>query len=370
MIVPSLPNLADKCYLFCANSPQKKGTILAPDPATVEAKGWTGRIIALTAFLVAAVGLMDAFISLANKTPSFSCSFGISLPWCNTPKESVQTRVLLNIVRASRSLPLEGSVAGSIFQRGMLTPTSPKDLALLLGSYPRELVFYTITNSIKLIGTNKSTKAPLIYHLRNDPADDQYDGIAPNDNCQHLIKAKSSLGSAIYNDDDVCNFSKFDNFLELAMVLGLTAQLVNSTGHVCFDPTLALPKFKYAVLQLSNLCNGPVKSGSKYPFDFSDVVFSDVEFEYRSTNAIYGFLGKLLRDNTAFRVPSFFIAPDSQSTLFLNVARGESRDCLVFANFEKQSYCVPQTGGNNTLMLFSILEKLRDLSIPGRDEKS
>jgi hypothetical protein len=97
---------------------------------------------------------------------------------------------------------------------------------------------------------------------------------------------------------------------------------------------------------------------------------SDVEFEYRSTNAIYGFLGKLLRDNTAFRVPPFFIAPDSQSTLFLNVARGESKDCLVFANFEKQSYCVPQIGGNNTLILFSILEKLRNLSIPGADEKS
>jgi hypothetical protein len=70
-IVPSLPNLADKCYLFCAKSLQKKkGTILAPEPATVEAKGWTGRIIALTAFLMAAVGLMDAINSLANKTPS------------------------------------------------------------------------------------------------------------------------------------------------------------------------------------------------------------------------------------------------------------------------------------------------------------
>jgi hypothetical protein len=342
---------------------------LAPEPATVEAKGWTGRIIALTAFLVAAVGLMDAIISLANRAPSFTCSFGISLPWCNTPKESAQTRILLNIVRASRSLPLEDSVAGSIFQQGMLTPISPKGLALLLGSYPRELVFYTVTSSIKLIGIDKTTKAHLIYHLRNDPADDRYDGIAANDDCQNLINA-ASIGSAIYNDDDVCNFSKFDNFLELAMVLGLTSQLVNSTGRVCWDPTLALPKFKSAVLQLSNLCNGPVKSGSKYPFDFGNVVFSDVEFEYRSTNAIYGFLGKLLRDNTAFRVPPFFIAPDSQSTLFLNVARGESKDCLVFANFEKQSYCVPQIGGNNTLILFSILEKLRNLSIPGADEKS
>jgi hypothetical protein len=147
-IVPSVPNLADKCYLLCANSPKKKGTILAPEPATVEAKGWTGRIIALTAFLVAAVGLMDAIISLANRTPSFTCSFGISLPWGNTPKESAQTRILLNIVRASRSLPLEDSVAGSIFQQGMLTPISPKGLALLLGSYPRELVFYTVTSSI------------------------------------------------------------------------------------------------------------------------------------------------------------------------------------------------------------------------------
>jgi hypothetical protein len=343
---------------------------LAPDPAIVEAKGWTGRIIALTAFLVAAVGLMDAFVSLANKSPSFSCSFGISLPWCNSPKETTQTRILLNIVRASRSLPLEDSVAGGTFQRGMLTPTSPKDLALLLGSYPRELVFYTVTHSIKLIGTDKSTKAPLIYHLRNDPADDQYDGITPNDNCRHVIKAKSSLGSAIYNDDDACNFSKFDNFLELAMVLGLTAQLVNSTGHVCFDPTLALPKFKYAILGLSNLCSGQVKSGSKYPFDFSDVVFSDVEFEYRSTNAIYGFLGKLLRDNSASRIPPFFRVPESQTKPFLNIAIGESKDCVVSANFEKRSYCVPHNGGDNTLILFGILEKLRNLSIPGGGEKS
>ena len=109
-ILPTLRELA-----------KKEGCDVGARACHCRSKGMDWKNYALTAFLVAAVGLMDAIISLANRTPSFTCSFGISLPWCNTPKESAQTRILLNIVRASRSLPLEDSAAGGIFQQGMLT---------------------------------------------------------------------------------------------------------------------------------------------------------------------------------------------------------------------------------------------------------
>jgi hypothetical protein len=67
-------------------------------PTALESKGWTqrwtGRIVALTGFIVAAVALMDAVTSIVTKTPSFTCSLGISFPWCAAAasKETATTK--------------------------------------------------------------------------------------------------------------------------------------------------------------------------------------------------------------------------------------------------------------------------------------
>jgi hypothetical protein len=71
----------------------KRQPALEKNKAAPKSKGWmqqwTGRIVALTALLVAAVALMDAVTSVVNKTPSFTCNLGISLPWCKAPERDV-----------------------------------------------------------------------------------------------------------------------------------------------------------------------------------------------------------------------------------------------------------------------------------------
>ncbi len=99
------------------------------------------------------------------------------------------------------------------FMQGMLTPINPKILALLVGTYPREWVFYAVVEGIKLRGYHKANpKARLVYYFRNDPADDQYDGVATNDRCRQVVKM-TNYGTGIYDNDSLCNFSKFSDFL-------------------------------------------------------------------------------------------------------------------------------------------------------------
>ena len=83
--------------------PQYAGPVEKPGngdgpPQLLTTKGWmqrwTARITALTALLVAAAALVDGVTSFVDKTPSLTCSFGISLPWCNTPNTSAETAYL------------------------------------------------------------------------------------------------------------------------------------------------------------------------------------------------------------------------------------------------------------------------------------
>jgi hypothetical protein len=47
--------------------------------------GPTAKIVAVTTFLVALAGLIDASVAVFAKLPSVTCRLGISLPWCSAP---------------------------------------------------------------------------------------------------------------------------------------------------------------------------------------------------------------------------------------------------------------------------------------------
>jgi len=328
---------------------------------------WTGRIAALTALLVAAATLVDAAIALVNKTTPLACSLEILLPWCKAPSEPAQNHILANIVRASRSLPLDDSIAGSIYQQGKLTPISPKVMALLIVNHPRELVFFAVISGIKLTGHEKDTKNQVAYYFQNDPADDRINGIQAYDQCETILD-RTPVGTGIYNDDSTCNFSKFSNILGLMIEFGLTSELTTNGGHFCWDPALALPKYKSIVLtETTNVCGKP----GAFQMNFGKIIFQDVEIVVRSTDAIYQYLGKLLRDNSASLLnPGFVSSSYKADGPLLNIAimSGEkSTGCIISESVGKEFYCVPHDGGGNTVKLISILEELRNLSMPEKN---
>jgi hypothetical protein len=59
---------------------------MAPEPdALPESRGLRGKIVVMTAFLVAVAALIDAATAVATKTQSLICRLAISLPWCEAP---------------------------------------------------------------------------------------------------------------------------------------------------------------------------------------------------------------------------------------------------------------------------------------------
>jgi hypothetical protein len=48
-------------------------------------KGLANKLAKLTAIILAVVALLDAANSLATRTQSLTCKFGVKLPWCSIP---------------------------------------------------------------------------------------------------------------------------------------------------------------------------------------------------------------------------------------------------------------------------------------------
>ena len=112
------------------------------------------------------------------------------------------------------------------FMQGMLTPIGARTLAMLLGTHPRPWVFYATVAGIKLIGQAANGR-DLVYYFTNDPADDEYDGVATNEKCRDLIK-DAYIDAPIYSDDNACKFSKFSHAMQLALDYGLSSELLSA----------------------------------------------------------------------------------------------------------------------------------------------
>lgn len=309
----------------------------------------------------------------------------------------------------------------SNFIQGMLTPINTKVLALLLGTYPRAWVLYATLDGIKLTGTVKRTGEKIAVYFRNDPLDDQYNGVYTSDQCPALVEHKD-FTSPLYRSDRLCNFSKFNALLQEALDFGLsfeidvpgasgqakggggaqgakpaqkaqaapatqstpggssqpgattnTTSTPNSTGHICWDPTLATAQLKPLVLGggMTNVCGTP--ASPEYAFDFGSVLITDAQFVFRSPYGVYEYLGSLLREQSAGRIG---LNRQNLMTLkeynlasgpFLNIVPGNIGDCLVEAFYNGQSYCVPRKGSASTAIMLDILGQLKNLSTTPSD---
>jgi hypothetical protein len=352
-----------------------------------------------------------SFISVASTSGSQTETLNTGLPaFTLGPGQTVAQKQFVfggNSVSSNAMGSFQvNTLVSSPFIQGMLTPITPKVLALLIGTYPREWMYYATIDGIKMTSANSD----VAFYLRNDPADDRIDGVQAYDECEHILD-RTPVGTGIYTEDGVCNFSKFANILGLAVEFGLTAEIQlpsataqkgaapppagkggtnspgaaqtpsattnttatpTSTGHLCWDPVLALQKYRKIVLkQMTNICGNPASASQHYTFRFSNMVFSDVEFVFRSPYGIYRYLGQILRENSAgsihFKSAATLEERELNSGPFLNISEGDLGGCLIEAFYNGQSYCVPRQGSSSTATLFDVLAQLKNLSTAPSD---
>jgi hypothetical protein len=357
------------------------------------------------------------FVAIGQETGSQSETLSAGLPTFTFGAAQTATQRQFAFAGNSLSSNAAGGyqvnpLVSTTFMQGMLTPINAKTLAQMIGTYPREWLFNAVIEGIKLKGHYKANPAStLFYYFRNDPGDDQYDGVAANDQCRQLVD-QSDKGFGIYNNESLCNYSKFSDFLGEAVQYGLTSEIVlpssgvqdktkkpaestnagtnspmapqtpsatssataapASVGHLCWDPVLALPKHRQVVSQMPNVCSAPKKASPNFEFWFSRVVFTDVQFIFRSAYGVYRSLGQLLREGSARRIQFYYVRTLEERELnfgpFINVTtQGATADCLVTVFYNGQSYCVPRVGSNSTGMLLEVLGQLKNLSVTPSD---
>jgi hypothetical protein len=293
-------------------------------------------------------------------------------------------------------------LVSSQFQQGMMSPVSPKILAYLLASHDRETVFNLVIDSINVTSGNTTVR------YVNDPANDH--GLPGGCTAQSASRALGDAngGRRFLLDEDVCNYSKFINFVTEGMQYGVSAELVpvppgsaakgggagsqggrntanalagetnatttaQATGRLCWDPGLAIAERKAGARGLKPVC-GKNLSSQITNDDFSFQILGTLRFQlrFRSPAGIFAALGKQLRDGSAERVRS--LLPSSQRAFdgepLLTIKSDDTAgDCAVLAQYESQVYCVPQSA-YRTAMVINILQELKNLSTTPSDLNS
>jgi hypothetical protein len=284
----------------------------------------------------------------------------------------------------------------------MMSPVSPKILAYLLASHDRETVFNLVIDSINVISGNTTVR------YVNDPANDH--GLPGGCTAQSASRALSDANSGrrFLLNEDVCNYSKFINFVTEGMQYGMSAELVpvppgsaakgvgagyqggrsaanmsanetnatataQATGRLCWDQGLAIPARKAGARGLKPVCGKNLNSQVTND-DFSFQILGTLGFQlrFRSPAGIFAALGKELRDGSAERVRSLLRpsqrAFDGEPLLTIK-SDDTAGDCAVLAQYEGQAYCVPQSA-YRTAMVINILQELKNLSTTPSDLNS
>ncbi|WP_076864715.1 hypothetical protein [Bradyrhizobium mercantei] len=302
------------------------------------------------------------------------------------------------------------------FQSAMLSPVSPRTVALLAASHPREAVFYSLLDAIVLkVGNwivrfeNNVTVAPLDPH------------------CGRL--------TGDYTKDDLvvferyCNYNAFVEMMRILISAGLTSELMplenvaqkdqpQASGHICFDrsraaigyradPVCGQSAKKFQAVQALDAskkgaaAKGPkdaahppaapdaatAKAGSPSPapqkkgstrestdqqLTIEGVGTFNVTLSFRSPASVYRFYGLMFGEQQGgnFRYHSAayknFLR---EGEPFINIRSDASEGCYVSVNYAGQFFCVPHYS-QNTALIFAMLEELRNLSIQSTDLNS
>ena len=276
-------------------------------------------------------------------------------------------------------------LVSTAFSTGMLSPISPKTLAFLLATYPREPVLFSVVESLTL----RSRTSGRLIRLTNDPTMDRLDDDG-EDRCMPLAKKADGQW---FTAADKCSYALFLNLLGRLTNKGLTAELIKSKakpavssasksgsgsdsskptdsaasfeGRFCFDPTKAV------VATAQPIC-GTSGSATTVIMSFEDLGPVDLVMNLRSPTGVFNYYGQLLN-----RQPpvwhDYYYTYQGRNLIkqepFLNVVRSGSVGCFVQVSYGNENYCVP-LGSKHTALLMTLLVHLRNLNIQPTDLNS
>lgn len=322
-------------------------------------------------------------------------------------------------VSANNSLDNSASISYEIdpietkdFQSGVLTPTSMGEIGVLLGQLPREVVFFTLFEAVRV---KYQVKRPggqpytVIREYRNDPSLDDPNACPDFDystyNITSYAEAPDSIsyyhpGRELYEHASYnCSFHQFQFYIEEALKFGVTIQYsmadnpkynANDTkstqpkqilvGGLCYDLALARPEVVQELNLSSSLCdrqnNQPKQDKTSaalafayYPPQGHKVVVSQqIDVVPRSILGIYRYLGRLLSTQTGSKVELFSReARVTGDRSLLTVDTGLGASCFARAHLDLASYCVPSERTDSTKLVFQIISALTNLSTATSD---
>jgi len=329
-----------------------------------------------------------------------------------------------NVTGGYQSSPL----ISTSFQLGMLSPLSPKTVALLIGSKPREAVFFAVLAYIEIKINNK-----LVSRLENDPRNDMP---GSGGSClQYRTPFNSSKLANIYPGFD-CSYSKFVGLLQRLINAGFTADVVQgspkdgssgsgsgagaeSSGNFCFEPSSAYTTRQNQAQNLIPQCDTflandiapkgektnvtdtsrvttvrmkSIKDGSEVTktvatnstlakasskkavaFDYPNVGRVEFIFGLRSPIAVFNYIGEWANSDQNFQFAGY-VSDNSKLALnggkYIDVRRGSlGIGCYTSVSYMGDNYCVPRTA-QHTAMLMDMLEILRNMNIQPTDLNS
>jgi hypothetical protein len=351
--------------------------------------------------------------------PSQTSDVQVGLPTMTFGPPGQHQFAFTTAVDNSASLSLEiDPIETKDFHNNLLTPIPIGIISLLLQTFPRELVFLTLFDSVKF---QESGDTEIEY--KNDPDADgegcheyHYDGSDGDSNYDpnydvsfeapgfvgvphHLsdVNPYRPPGTGEYADLRRCRYQRFRYWIANAIAYGLWFES-ETTPHpksppndpkgaspptigskVCFDPALAQRSLKSIVAKFDALCGSvkPPPSPGKgratigrpdaFPFHYTGMngqqIKADIRLRPRSLYGVYTYLGRLLLDTQKDEfVPVYTMeARSNGDTVLFNARGGLARDCFAATSFGQGKYCIPASGADNTHRVFSLLTELTSL---------
>jgi hypothetical protein len=247
------------------------------------------------------------------------------------------------------------------FYNGLLSPVDlPTINFFVRQGYSRELLFWLFTESAR------ETVGGRTYEYRNDPD--------PSIACDNVRGHRRC----------------FQDMVDISLGSGLTVETLTQRppaggkatvlGRLCFDPVLAAraqreypPEVARSLMtttghrprcridpwahELKTKTNG---ENDTLTFEAQGTPAGTLRYEIltRSTFGIYQFLGRILATGANDLLRLRGLRATAEDTRLLSVVRTSPDGCFVDLGFEGDFYCVPREGAENTKRIFSLLAQL------------
>lgn len=323
------------------------------------------RIITAVTFLATLVSAMAAVFVV----PQFQCWIGLSA--CPTPPESsastltVNQKILLNIVHATLSEPLESTPELTSF-------VNPATVAFLIKDHlPKWVMFFILVDQINEVQVDtKGNVAGQASYFNNPNSPQQFgpfvgkmaslaaEGLTAQIDVTASFTAKQLPPSRLCIDASTSPRSEFGSFIRpliLRQVLEPPTARVNILQ--CENIPWLPARYPASVGDAATTPRAGAKAEPLVAYPLVDRAGNRYQVSLRSIYGVYVFIGDFLHhpiDN--------LVAEDSSgSGGLINIIAGKRDDCFVELNYRQVDYCIPNSA-DNSKKLFAIIARATTLA--------